>query len=151
MQCGVWSISHLICRPRRDLDTLGLQIPSKNGSGDLSWLSLDLVSWVWKRSCLGQSVCNPFEECSCRCPGTKADPEMNKGLGNKAHLSFMVRIFSDFIQGSHDEQNPQCLLSCVWIRCTKDVYGNRGWSSQPHLYMHTPKAHSKPTVEALLL
>lgn len=59
--------------------------------------------------------------------GTKAYVELNKRLGQKVPLCFMVWIFSDFIQGSHNAQNSQYLLSCVWIRYKKDAYGNSEW------------------------
>lgn len=34
----------------------------------------------------------------------------------------MVGIFSYFIKGGHNAQNPQDLLSYAWVRYTKDVY-----------------------------
>lgn len=59
---------------------------------------------VWKKN-VGADV-----------PGRKAYIGMNQGLKNKAHSFLMVGLFSVISLKRHSSVNPQCILSCRYLK-----------------------------------
>lgn len=49
-------------------------------------------------------------------PGQKAYIGMNQGLKNKAHSFLMVGLFSVISLKRHSSVNPQCILSCRYLK-----------------------------------